>query len=1783
MHARYSNDRIALDRHAQDWAPVTRLFSIFAALFVTLTLAPTALAAPLDGLTVIGVAPDGTETTLTEYRWLVEEDLTYRVPVIGGVPQSDEDTLSVSFHRSYMPVVAKGCVGDATWQTNAACNEVGFVDTGSHYYVSVVPRSGYSIGGAEYVPGSGATVYVNQQPLPTAQITILVFEDNFPLNNAPDLPGEDPANPGNTDMSGFTIVVEDAGGRYGASAGVQSLDAFGNPLGTTYDAGGNVTGFAPLVIGPDGRLTIKNLAPGKYGISAVPPPGQGWQQTSTIEGTKIIDAWVEAGEPPFFAEFGPPGFHVFIGFIRAFTDPALSGSASITGTVVNQHLSRPPDYAFFNGACVGHTTPWVGLNDLSVGIGKAVYAAPTDENCNFTIDGVPDGNYQLVVFDSAMDLIFGFKGISIVNGVCNTPTGCSMGDVPVFQWFHRQEHMVYNDVDGNGVWDEGEGPINDQAVILRWRDGTVYQENVSDFEGAYSFDQIFPFFSWLVTEVDFARFEATSLTVTVDNGGPINPGNPWTFGGQLNPQDQTNPPDPECLDPNVCMETPDYRTDLGPVLTAGFQGFIGQTNAFLWGKRHYADGENGGVSGIVFYAITRAEDDPELAAGEPWEPGVPGVTVNLYAADGTTLLDTTTTDSWDDALPTGCKYGNGVAGPFHFDPDGPGPLGKDTDCFDGLRNFNQVRPAVFDGGYAFGPQIDCPGGVCPAWATQSGDDPEVGFMNPGDYIVEIVAPTGYEILKPEDKNVDFGDSYEPAPELLPAPCVGAPHLIPPYLTLFPDEQIQSPFTWADTNGDGNEEYIAVSRPLCDRKAVTLSAGANAAADFWVFTEVPVASHAVGFILDDTQNEFDPNAPNFGEKYAPPFVPITIRDWRGRIIGKTLSDQYGLYNFLAPSTITTNLPAPSGMSPNMLTTCMNDPGDDPNNPDANWNQLYSTFCYTFQYMPGVTTYLDTPVVPVAAFTGPDQFPLDCEQPDGTPRIYSVDVQTNGVGGGPYIPTVGNNDGNRRVSGEQTITITSMGPTQVQNPNYCNAAAGSCPPGSDTLNKTITRDFGFGGAGSVTLGDLGALSCAWGEPITCTVPANTPVGAVAGRQLTVTRANGQSTVAGVTVQVGLRQSANVVVVGPPSGGPLDQTIQNAIDFAGSNDLLLVKPGIYNEMVVMWKPVQLQGYGEGSTTINAIKAPSDKLQIWRGLVDGLIGAGNVDLLPGQEVGGGAPEPVTLFTEEGAGILVLAKSSGPLAPDHTSGRNLGARIDGFTVKSADTGGGIVVNGYAERLDISNNRLSNNSGFYGGGIRVGHPILTFEEPNGGVAYTDAENDFVSIHHNQVVFNGGQGGVGGGISMCTGADSYAVTENWVCGNFSLGNGGGIGHTGVSDGIWETQPNSGPQNQRVWVLTQVPRIENNTVIFNEIFNQGQTKSGGGIFIGGTQPLTPGALTPGAGNVKVISNKIQGNSAAAGDGGGMRLAGINGQDVEANPDNIPPRNGSQGQNDPRVWYAVDVFNNMIVNNVAALAGGGISLQDAVDVRIVHNAIANNDNLSTAGEAFAPNSPNESTPQPGAGIVTRAHSTQLAAVSVSVGAFSDPNEFADNIIWQNRQFFFFVDDTSGCTPGDPACVSTYGLCPDLGPAPGLACPGGNAGPVYDDLAVIGTVGTLACDPGTCMLTGGSDPLFMAEYVNGDRASVFQPEITSAIQAPPAFDEGGNFIRPQYGPLSLYNDATPGNGDPGALFGDYHIQIGSPAVDNVGASDLTGVYPALLLDIDGEPRPALNGVDIGADEVQP
>ena len=68
-------------------------------------------------------------------------------------------------------------------------------------------------------------------------------------------------------------------------------------------------------------------------------------------------------------------------------------------------------------------------------------------------------------------------------------------------------------------------------------------------------------------------------------------------------------------------------------------------------------------------------------------------------------------------------------------------------------------------------------------------------------------------------------------------------------------------------------------------------------------------------------------------------------------------------------------------------------------------------------------------------------------------------------------------------------------------------------------------------------------------------------------------------------------------------------------------------------------------------------------------------------------------------------------------------------------------------------------------------------------------------------------------------------------------------------------------------------------------------------------------------------------------------------------------------------------MIVNNVAALAGGGISMADAAKVGMRHNTIANNDSTATAGNAFLPGSPTRRRPSSAPASPLARHSDDAA----------------------------------------------------------------------------------------------------------------------------------------------------------------------------------------------------------------
>jgi FtsP/CotA-like multicopper oxidase with cupredoxin domain/uncharacterized protein (DUF2141 family) len=1615
-------------------------------LLITVFISPTGL----NAFTLTVAGSDG--GNVGSYRWLLEEDVTYQIAP--GTP--DPGQLTLEFHKSYMPVVAKGTSADLSPLVNA--------DPARNYYVSVLPDNagtdaGYTISGAPVKAGQAAvSVTVNKLPLPTAQVTVFAFEDNFPINNSPNLPQE-------RGLAGFKVILIDAGGRYGISGGQQMLDAFGNPVGTV----GTATTDA------DGYATFKNLSPGKYAVEVIPPAGQGWLQTTTIEGTKGIDAWVKANEPPLLVEFGVPTTHVFVGFVKQFTDPtAFTGSFSISGQVVNFHMARPPDISA-TAPANAFANVYIGLNDPA---GKGIYAQPADPDTGeFTINNVPPGSYLVTVWDKYLDIIISFQIVNVSNA------SVDLGKLAVPAWFGRLDSWVFYDGNGNGIRDAGEMGMPKQTVNLRFRDGSMYQSFPTDLEGYVPFDEIFPFFNWLIAEVDFARFKATGASIVVDAGGAV--ADPTKYDGLLQPQ-----PQPE-------NGGGDFRAETGEVLLQGFQVFQGQTNRIEWGKRLYDSGESGGISGIVYYSITRAENDPRYGTGDPWEPGIPRVQVGLYAdgdmdrapqgnfpgsedsdwngngvldapdgiiddvnGDGVvTLADVdnypfgwseggapgpedvdhngnglfdlgdasavTTTDSWDDNLPTGCP-GN-VS-------ELPQDVALGDTCYDGLRNWNQVRPAVFDGGYAF-----------PGYNLESG----VGIL-PGTYIVQAVPPPGYEIVKEEDKNVDFGDAYTPSPLLLPPVCMGEPHVVPQYLNLFPGQLVEV-VGWTP----------GMTRPLCDRKQVVLYQGQNAAADFHLFTEVPVAAHFTGLINNDLGNEFNPNNPTFAEKATAPWIPVALRDYLGREVTRVYGDQYGTYNGIVHSTYTKNIPNPSGVSPAMYSVCVNDPGPipDPANPgqtifpDPNYRREFTTSCYTFMFMPGTTTYLDTPLLPLTAFAGQQAFPLDANFPGGTPVIAAV----TGTQPGPYVSAAG-----------QQLTITSLGNTPVPNPDYNPNQVGSQP--------TIDRDYGFGaaqGGGSVTVDGTPLTIDSWDN---ATIVATVPAGVATG-QLVVTRDNGQSTIVGITLTVG----GAATTVG--AGG-----IQAAIDAAASGDLILVPTGTYNELVILYKNVRLQGSG-ANTVINAAKNPPEKTTNWRTKVQSLVQSGQAGLLPGQDPSFSTFPNAGLFpTELGPGILVM-----PPAGAFDAGGV--PRIDGFTVTAADSGGGILVNGYANNLQISNNRIRSNHGTYSAGIRIGHPVTPFAF---GSQQVDALNDNIVIRYNDISqngstgggFEGATGGAGGGVSVYNGADSYQIRDNFIVGNFTTMSGAGIGHYGLNEnGL----------------------IDNNTIAFNQSFHQTvNSASGGGISIEGIVPAG-GGLSFGSGSVTITNNKIQGNLAGAGDGGGIRLMAVNGLDVAASPDNST------------LWDLILIDNNFIVNNIAGLAGGGISLQGAARVEITSNTVAHNDSTATSGPAFTTGVTGVSAQQP-AGIVARAHDSALLAV-IGTGAGPEfsayPNPvLTQNIIWRNRSFYFDINQNFpfGVLQPPPAPAGQEALFPG-----------------YWDLGLLGATGQLNPLQGILTTLTGPDgavydnatnttaaPAFNLSYFNGTAGVVLVEDRQTPIAAAAAIDEGGNFIDIQFGPLFLAGDYT-------------------------------------------------------------
>jgi hypothetical protein len=2065
-------------------------------------------------------------TTISDYRWVIEEDRTFYVdpkcttnPPPAGCPTSASGivpTFGVNFHTSSMPFVAQGCTGPLSCESgqtllgqpavcdvgNGMCRTTApqqtavdpgqvVLDPKKRYYISVLPGDaanpfegkpvGHGMGGAPIAPGqSSVTVLSEASPYPPGKLSVLVFEDDNPLNGEQDAGGGvDVISPNEPGLSGFNILLFDDMGGPGDPTGQMTYDMFNMPLsnnlaGTidpstgldacpitqqatndptqkgitgmivtcpTYEADGKT--LSPLA----GQAVVANLMPGRFSVVATPGAdriarGEEWLQTNTLDGQKGHDAFIRIGEPSYFQEYGPAGFHVSIGFANpaiingrlpsvcaATTAAGGTCTNSVTGKVTTTRMSRVPDErlyssgsrdSFFFSQC------YVSLGDPD---GADISFTKCNDDGTFSFTGIPDGSWRVTLFDQWNDQIV--DGLSVPIAVSGGQTA-PMGDVPVQQWQANLYTRTFVDDNMDGVSQSDESGIPLVDVTVRYRDGSLANLLSTDFKGIADFNETFPLFNWYVVEADTTRYKTTGIHTVYDAGGPSDfgpltsttpcsptsdpPCGQSTIGRFLANTYEKNPLPPDLSVPGAvyCANADCTSASIasGPVASAltthstgridapwvqteGWQGFSGQNNFIEFGKRPYVPGENGGIRGHVIYASTRPFDDPQMLVQTQWEPLVAHVTINLYqegtAPDGSQslkLVDTTQTSSFDDwaqgfrhdGKPNMNCPGQSTSDLFYFTlynqvsyldwynvtDNGSNLSGTPTalpynsqyKCYDGLHNWNQIQPAPYDGMYSFpsvtglDPSTGKPTGTNCAICTTDPDSTDpyrfgTPMLPPGKYVVEVVVPPGYELVKEEDKNILIGDAFiAPAPQqfgalasifILPDqaavaatynanntqnptsnlgttpstqfvpgfsvepvwPCVGLPRVVPDYISLFPQSKEVAPFAGATRN-------------LCDRKEVILTDQRSVTAKFYIFTSTHIAAHFTGVITDDFTSEFDPFSPSFGEKFAPPNLPVSVKDWTGNEIARVYTDQWGTFDGLNYSTWEVNPPNPTGYSPTMMVYCMNDPGPIPNPsgtgtiPDPLFNPGYSQFCYELPFMPGQTQYLDTPVVPTSAFSEGYNHP-DCAYPTATPAISSV---TSSDAPGPWVKGPGS-----------TLTINALGDQVVNNYGYSGPSSAIAPYNQ----KTVTRHYGFGNtAGTVTIGGISAMVTSWSDTqIQATVPSGVPAcliqqqggpGGESCGQLVITAANGQQSIDSVMITIG----GNT-----PKPWLAGQTIQSAIDAAQPGDLILIPPGAYNEMLLMWKPVRLQGSGAASTVINANTHPAGNLlDPWRRQVTCLFGLAlngtpitstnqydpssqfscspamqsQVDRLPLEAtVGWDATlngnlaeqlqEPTLMGAYEGAGITVLAKGvkfpagTNPFGSDiFPAGTTLlsaadcatgtgssnpypsnfwcnPSRIDGLSVTdSSQGGGGIFVHGWAHNLEISNNRVYNNVGTLTGGISVGQgefppsylqgsatnappgSCVSTNNPNQQLPYCFNEN--VEVHNNYVSLNSSIGDElfsatpagAGGVTICTGADYYKLNYNWICGNMSGGDGGGVAHLGF---IWNGD------------------IEHNWIIFNQSINPTIPANGGGMVVMGapdTDPVCAGGapdadcppgLSDGTGpGLSINANLFQGNAAESGSGGGIRLQGINGTEIA----NFPTT--------PALWNSVTLTNNIIINNVAGWDGGGISVQDAMNINMVNNTIASNDTTASSGVLFntlgAPQAstpppcgntsgPNcdpitTSTPQP-AGIVSMQHTANLlagipATVTCPTGNYSTTATngecrsfsyplLANNILWQNRAFNITVGGYSNAYQQNlVSLLPTLNQPPTDATAPqgnGVVITGGTGacmpGASYWDIGVRGDTGpsnhssTHTLGPLFSIITDVSDysstnsnniggnPTFLSQYCNGSRVPPengglgyqVPPGISDATVPNPIFnltpsatvDEGNNWINMSWGPLSMNHPVTS------QPLGNYAPAAGSPAICGVPSGSAGASY-APPADFFGNPRGG--SIDIGAVQSQ-
>jgi hypothetical protein len=1456
-------------------------------------------------------------------------------------------------------------------------------------YLISVTADGYKIDGQHFTvaPGQAGTavnVVMNPTPLPLTSLRIQVFNDNQPVDATYEVDAED-------GLAGFTAHLSDVFGTVGT-------DYYTNPLCTKYmhtladgtlspdavspnapiafdDAGKAVVDPASTgrcVSDATGQIVIPNMGPNRFAATVTPPvPAAGqpyqWVQTTTLEGGHDHDIWSQEGATGFDTEQtkgNEPVPSVQFGFVKtqAITVPATNAPTGEIKGVVDAALP----YIGGTGGQVGPDgfagtkidgpikAPWIALSDLGAGDAQ-VYVGRGANDGSFDIKNVPDGTYQLTMWDDDQDYILWSVNVDVAGGGLT-----DVGPELLVGWFTHIHGSVFVDANGNGKRDTGETAVPGFALTVRERDNTLMDQATNtattDDSGAYDIKETYPMGKWLVLEAFNTRYETTGITYRAAN-------------------------------------EPTATTKLGSLVDLNFLPIIGLGTQIDWGVQPYAAGTNGGIVGTVSYDTTRNELDPAKAASESYQPGIPDVPVSLYnsvpcdVTDPAAMaiqcrlgkkivpLDSTGPDRG--ALVKGSKIGDS----YNSETWQP-PRGCTARQYNGTELTDQQALPEFGAtanrlcveapmmGIAVGPSDT----TDPTSAGQTvNGNYGFGDLSAGDYIVSVDIPNDpvdgkpmYKATSEEDVNIFDGDTYLPQQNYPPATPQDAADAalatVAPVPHQPPSQQagIISPcagalHTVAVTNpaflAGGGSTFEGQDRPSCTDKLVTVRTGQATAPNFNLFTDVPLPTHFWGLTLNDLGLTLDKRSVNYGEAQGLPFVPVGLYDSFGRLSYTTHTDFNGLYEALVPSTDTYNCPVPAGPCPNMYRFVGNDPGQ-PGSENPDYNPRFRTIATNFQGWPGQYTVTDEAPTQVAATVlGPDTTtanPTMCDLGAASPQVLSVNR--------PYVR-------NSDTQALRTVTV---------------------------------KGIGFGSAGVLKLNGTNRATTAWSDTqVTFVVPGTFDPGSYA---MTITRTDtGLSTYNALTIQV--LNNANATNDGKTAGrprlaevGPGKQfaSVQAALEFAVPTSakpfwLVVVWPnaattdnplGEYTENVIVHHQVRIQGVGPGGFQ-GSTYVPGSIIDGAGFNPDNPSGANWLTLLGGLTYSGNpaVPDAAVVTVLDDPRVTAVPATY----PTSIDGFNItgGAQSDfagnvnaitggvntpyGATGALITQGGGIYVHNNVKGLQLTDNVIRGNGGSYGGGVRVGTPYVG-----------NNHNDNLLLAHNQIRDNGGTN-LAGGVGLFTGSNNYLVDSNAICGNHSAEYGGAVSAFGYN--------------------ASGGKITNNRIWFNASYDEG-----GGVMIAGELPADPAQLSEGSGPVTIDANVIQANLAND-DGGGVRLLQTSGSHItRTNPEMI------------------SITNNTVANNVSAHEGGGLALDDAAFVNVVNNTVARN--ITTATAVTSNGQPAPAGLSTGANsdpLQARLRDTTAFPGSSILGntLFSKPT-ISNDVFWDNRAGSFNGVE-SGITAAD------------------------------------------------------------------------------------------------------------------------------------------------------------------------